>query len=683
MNIQNYRADIDGLRALAVIAVIGFHAFPNLITGGFIGVDIFFVISGYLITKILLEDLKRYQSVQLKEFYIRRIKRIFPALLVVVSASFIFAWLALLPIEYEQLGKHMASGVGFISNWVFWQETGYFDNLAETKPLLHLWSLGIEEQFYIIWPLLILLAWKKQWSIPKVCISIGIFSFILNLSLVHQYPTATFFLPSTRIWELLSGCLLASSKFSRPISYTNPLNSYCHHILIRFNFLLNNHIQSLIGLALIIGALFFLNKAFTFPGWAALLPVIGTILIINAGSHTAVNQALSHPLIVKIGLISFPLYLWHWPLLSFARIIESQTPSTLTRIIILLISLILAWFTYQLIEKPIRNNHKNNIFLVKILCILAILIGSTGLITYLQEGWPSRFKDNQASFTGFQSPQFNLNRETCHQLYPDYKGNCYLFAKPEMTSHEKIVFLGDSHSETLAAGYQFNNPDKYLISFSTGGCLGFINVERYSKGNPQGCTKSLDMALQYIANDPNIKTVVIHNRFSAYVSGEGFGKEEKITVTPGHLHIQAPEQLIAPSKNLYKRTFATGLQDTLIFLEKAHKKIVFVHQVPELGFNPKMCSHRPLKLTVNHCALTRDQVNKRQESYRSIASPILSQSANILVIDPVSFFCDAENCSTIKNGHPFYWDSDHLNYVGASLLTKELMSKIEGHKPLN
>lgn len=203
-----YRADIDGLRAIAILSVVGFHAFPNWVKGGFIGVDVFFVISGYLISTIIIGSLER-DSFNFVEFYSRRIKRIFPALLLVLIASFALGWFVLLADEYKQLGKHIAGGAGFISNFLFWNESGYFDNAAETKPLLHLWSLGIEEQFYIFWPLLLWFVWKKRFNLLTIAITVAIVSFALNIVKVRSDTVAAFYSPQTRFWELMAGSILA------------------------------------------------------------------------------------------------------------------------------------------------------------------------------------------------------------------------------------------------------------------------------------------------------------------------------------------------------------------------------------------------------------------------------------------------------------------------------------------
>lgn len=217
-----YRSDIDGLRAIAVLLVVGFHAFPHWVKGGFIGVDIFFVISGFLISSIILGNLES-NTFSFTEFYSRRIRRIFPALLVVLTTCFTIGWFVLFADEYKLFGKHMAAGAGFVSNLVFWDESGYFDKAAETKPLLHLWSLGIEEQFYIAWPVLLWVAWRLHFNLLAMTLAVAAVSFFLNTKGIRTDAVATFYSPQTRIWELLTGSILAwfslNRKNERPLRF--------------------------------------------------------------------------------------------------------------------------------------------------------------------------------------------------------------------------------------------------------------------------------------------------------------------------------------------------------------------------------------------------------------------------------------------------------------------------------
>src|SRR5262245_18180547 len=298
-----YRADIDGLRAIAVLAVIGFHASPALIPGGFVGVDIFFVISGFLISSLILSGLKD-GSFSFIEFYGRRIRRLFPALIVVLLATWSVGWFILPPSEYAALGRHTLAGAAFAANVLSYSEVGYFDMPATTKPLLHLWSLGVEEQFYIVFPALLLLLWRYR-ALRSSLVLIGIVSFALNIGLVRNHTSFTFYLPLTRFWEFIAGGLLACSH-SHGRTFGLPIPSALSALPWR-NF------SVAAGMLLILAGVSFASEE-SFPGWWALLPVLGAFFIIGAGPNAWLNRGmLANPKLVFVGLISYPLYLWHWP----------------------------------------------------------------------------------------------------------------------------------------------------------------------------------------------------------------------------------------------------------------------------------------------------------------------------------------------------------------------------------
>lgn len=374
-----YRSDIDGLRAVAVLSVVIFHAFPQILPGGFTGVDVFFVISGFLISTILYSNLEAGRF-SILDFYGRRIRRIFPALILVMAACYALGWFVLLPDEYAQLGKHMAGGAGFVQNFILWGESGYFDNAAETKPLLHLWSLGIEEQFYIVWPILLWIGYRLKLNLLSVTIVIAIVSFVLNIRGINVTKdlTATFYSPQTRFWELLIGATAAyltlypSAKFK----------AFCAQVLTGLSKLFQTiqwskdklkrmtesgadaakqhahthaNAYSIVGLLLLVVGVALINKHRAFPGWWALLPTVGAVLLIIAGPQGIINRTLlSNKLMVGIGLISYPLYLWHWVILSFLRIMQGEVPLWWHRIIAVLVAVVLSILTYKFVEKPIR-----------------------------------------------------------------------------------------------------------------------------------------------------------------------------------------------------------------------------------------------------------------------------------------------------------------------------------------
>lgn len=382
-----YRPDIDGLRAIAVSSVVAFHAFPNSMKGGFIGVDIFFVISGYLISSIILKNLKS-GTFSFTEFYARRAKRIFPALAIVLCSSLIFGWLALLPEELNQLGRHVIAGAGFVSNLVLWNESGYFDNSADTKPLLHLWSLGVEEQFYIFWPLALWLAWRKSFNIFWLTALAAFSSFALNATEIKQDPVATFYSPLTRFWELLCGTILAwysldrqenSAGEKKPSSNLAYRFFTWHHSINGITAIPNA--LSIAGLTLLLYGFSKINKELSFPGYWSLIPVLGAVLIISAGQKAWINRTiLSSKPFVWIGLISFPLYLWHWPILSYGRIIYFDLPPLKFRVAAVAASVILAWITVKFVEKPFRFSAKNSNLKVFTLSAAIASLGAVGFI---------------------------------------------------------------------------------------------------------------------------------------------------------------------------------------------------------------------------------------------------------------------------------------------------------------
>jgi len=434
---SKYRADIDGLRALAVLSVVGYHAFPNWIMGGFIGVDIFFVISGFLISTIIFSSLE-HDRFSFVEFYNRRIKRIFPALIIVLVSGYAIGWFNLLPNEFKQLGKHIAAGAGFSSNFILWNESGYFDNVAETKPLLHLWSLAIEEQFYIFWPLLLAFVWKRKWSFLHITTIIAVVSFAANIYLISKDQTAAFYWPISRFWELMTGGFLAYIVLNKPELNNNYKN-----------------IQSAVGAALLALSLIYINRYCKFPGWWALLPTVGTFFIISAGPTAWINnKCLSNKILVWFGIISYPLYLWHWSLLSFVRIVKGTVPTVEMRAATIFISIILAWITYILIEKPLRFGKNSNVKSLILLIFMVILV-SVGYNCYKKDGYVHRQFSDVSTFNinAFEWPKEKMKSQACDdRLKIDDMDFCLMSADKEPT----VALIGDSHANAIYDAVNFD-----------------------------------------------------------------------------------------------------------------------------------------------------------------------------------------------------------------------------------
>jgi peptidoglycan/LPS O-acetylase OafA/YrhL len=663
-----YRPDIDGLRAVAVLAVVAFHAFPNWVKGGFIGVDVFFVISGYLISTIIFENLDK-GTFSFSEFYGRRIKRIFPALILVLVGCFIFGWFVLLADEYKQLGKHIAAGAGFISNIVFWHEAGYFDNTADTKPLLHLWSLGIEEQFYIVWPLILWLAWKRKFNLLTVTVIITIASFVLNLKGIKQNAVATFYSPQARFWELLSGSLLAWITLYKNDAFAN-IRGKIDNMLSRIVYSEKQatdgktlaNLLSFVGLLLLVYGFWRINKELSFPGKWALIPVIGTLLLLVAGSKAWVNRTLlSNKVAIWFGLISFPLYLWHWPLLSFARILESEVPSRNIRGVAVVLAVALAWLTYKFVERPIRfGNHGR--FKCAVLVILMAIIGSFGFNKMLNVSVDARFNSRELLVAEAV--------ENCNYYFPNWikttgsSNPCRMQRKEGNT----IAIIGDSHAGHLYIGIsELMNKNSGVIAFDASCAAPYIDIAS-ATSNPtirkirENNYKLINSAYDYILNDKSIKTVIL-----AHAPGCSFSDVKDMS------NIKNSDKDII---------LMDGMRRTLDQLFKADKKVLILFDNPSLPYDPKKCNPRPFRLSEkseNDCHFPRQVFDSHLEYlwYKSIVNLVMKDYPQTLTYDLSNSLCDKESCYLAKNGMLLYLDRGHLNFEGSSYVAPHILNALK------
>lgn len=678
-----YRPDIDGLRAVAVLSVVAFHAFPTWMKGGFIGVDVFFVISGFLISTIIFENLDK-GTFSFAEFYARRIKRIFPALLLVLIASFAFGWFALLADEYKQLGKHIAAGAGFVSNFILWGEAGYFDNSAETKPLLHLWSLGIEEQFYIVWPFFLWLAWKRKFNLLTLTILVAFLSFYLNLKGIKKDAVATFYSPQTRFWELLAGSILAwvaLYKKDEFIHYKLKVDGWLAKLIYRETVDVDgktlSNVISFVGCLLLAYGFWRITKEVSFPGKWAVIPVLSAVLIILAGPKAWINRkVLSNKIVVWFGLISFPLYLWHWPLLSFARIVESEVPSRNIRIAAVFLSIVLAWFTYKLVERPIRlgNGGKAK---VTVLVVLMAIVGYVGYNTYVRNGLEFRsvVKITKINSSAFVKPMVDDLISNCKKILgKEYQGHCLASHSVDKISDFDIYFLGDSHSESLS--YGFNDSKLKYVSLGRGGCPPFLDVNLFVDNSLRNCQLSFSKFYDHFKNDNEKKAVaIISARYSYYVEETGYGDFDIKQRPLGPHHIEMIDE--AQGKKILSGVdaFTLGLKNTLNVLTNSFARVVVVLQVPELGFDPRACIARSFRKNSADCSLSKDDVMARQKKYRDAIGKILMSFPSVIVYDPLDLFCDTSKCYAMRNGVMLYRDDDHISVAGASTVIDGLRSK--------
>ncbi len=413
-----YRADIDGLRAVAVTAVVLYHAFPKLVPGGFVGVDTFFVISGYLITGIILGGLDGPQGFSFADFYIRRVRRIFPALIVVLAATLAVGVTIFLPSELTSLTKNALASAFFGANFVLLSESGYFALAAHLKPLLHLWSLGIEEQFYLVWPLALWLT-PRKWRGAMIAVVMAA-SFALNVALVRSHPEATFYLPFTRAWELMAGALLVGVTIKQ-----------------------DGLKETLGAIGVVCGITFFTyHERTVFPGWTALVPVIGAALTILAQGSLFSRIVLAHPLAAAVGRISYPLYLWHWPLLVLPRIWLFRPLTTVESLLAIVAAIVLAWLTYQFIERPIRAGRMGGARTA--LSGMAAVAVAALVALWLPPQLPKDIAALVDVPTG--TPEWRIDRCMVNSPKQDFAPDCIEHKRP------LLALLGDSTAGALMSG---------------------------------------------------------------------------------------------------------------------------------------------------------------------------------------------------------------------------------------
>ncbi|HDW2632164.1 TPA: acyltransferase [Escherichia coli] len=651
-----YRPDIDGLRAIAVLSVVVFHYFPAALPGGFVGVDIFFVISGYLIGTIIYRDIKE-QSFSFKEFYIRRALRIFPALIVVLSFCFWFGWQTLYKDEMAALGKHIASGAGFISNLVSWSESGYFDKDSAVKPLLHLWSLGVEEQFYLIIPILMIASSSVLLSIRNVAVVTLLASFLYCLWSMVYDPTANYYSPLSRFWELMAGVLLA-------------IHSVDGGKLVKLNHNANN-IMSALGLITLALSITFINENMLFPGYIASMPVIGSMLIIAAGPSAIVNRhILSLSPVVFVGLISYPLYLWHWPLISFARIIHGEAPSAEVSFIAMTSAFILSVGTYYLIERPIRFGIKLSkpSKAVALTTILGAILG-LGVYTYNSNGLSDRFfvKENSGRDSAFDGGDPNLAVRGCQEWSQKQKDDIPI-CMHDKRGPSSYGLIGDSKSMALYPGLMRTTIEGKYWTYAGGNKT---DSGRRTATVPvltddplyqiyQAPSKA---ALDVLANNKDIKFVV-------YVVAT-----RAIFQLSRDYHIND-----LPTTKNYDVAYK-GLMVGVDKLISSGKKVVLVVDNPTLP-HPEDCMVRKtgfdfinnmLVKENKNCSISLDKHRNLSAIYLRLLNDIKQNHPNkIYIFDMVPLLCENGTCGQTKDGRYLYGSTDHISDYASGIVGKEL-----------
>jgi len=649
-----YRPDIDGLRAVAILSVLIFHAFPSMLTGGFVGVDVFFVISGFLISSIIFKSLIR-GDFSFTEFYVHRIRRIFPALILVLAASFTFGWYALWPSEFEQLGKHIAASSGFVQNFVLWNESGYFDTESALKPLMHLWSLAVEEQYYLIYPLLLWIAWRLGVNIIMMVIVLGVMSFGYNVDQVNDDAVKAFFFPQARFWELMAGGGLAYYLLiTKQVHMTDQLKQlvFRSHAFGRSTVpeqrkVIAKNLLSGIGLLLIVAAVLVMNKETPFPGWWALTPVAGTVCIILAGPEAWLNRkVLANRWMVFVGLISYPLYLWHWPLLSFAHIVESGLPALPVRIAAVIMSFLLACLTYRFVEKPIRFG-KQRLIITNSLWVLMVTLAGVGYGCFKLNGLEFRKIVEHAVILDKQLAGINMKyreNEICTERYPvperkEYKTN--IFCVQNRDDNPTLLLLGNSFANHLYVGLITNSHFKHHTILSFGNC---------------------DPAW----TDPFEVNMVDFATCSPYHRLQQQKLIDNIVTGSGSVRYAIISGLLRDARN---PDYISRIKKRVDFLEKNHVKVIIFIPHISLGYDPRGCFSRPFSEAIRTCELPVQDKNDIVATFRPLMISLKNTNPYVSFYDQNQMYCNDKKCSFVRNSLPLFRDA-HLSEFGSMEMSK-------------
>jgi len=664
--VDDYRPDIDGLRAIAVAVIVGFHALPRLVPGGFVGVDIFFVISGFLITRMISQDLDN-GAFSMGRFYLRRARRIIPAYAAVVLVTTIIGGVILLPVQLEAFGRSLAASAVFASNIFFWLQHSYFSPPAEYQPLLHLWSLSVEEQFYLIWPLgLLILAHRRLAPFRTIIVSIAVISSLALAQMkVGNGSFSSFYLLPPRAWEFGLGALVAlcASRAPRRAVATEGL--------------------AIVGLGLIFFSVAFYTHHTPFPGLSALAPCVGSALVILSGVHRPprVTALLRSAPFVGVGLISYSLYLWHWPLLVFARQVTQHPLDWPVACGGVVLSLALAYLSWRWIELPFRKHQPGRtwgrlVYPVVAAC-LTLLVAGLGLVSL--NGAPQRVSPSILA-TQAASLDRNPMRARCHidssPAFPSL-GQCRtdIPGRTLTGNGYEVLVWGDSYADAATPGVVAwaKSRDLFVRQVSRSACPPLLNLNVFvePEGLAEGCPKFNRTVLAEIAANRDLHYIVLAARWAYYADGDTFGDEPSY-----HIRLRPEGEKGHPDAPGSAAEMAAAVQPTVAAIRKAARPgvvIIVIRQPPELGFDAPGClsQRRFLHLSTTPCSgATLDAIRRRG---RSADVAMQRFGSDVVFIDPVPPLCGTGTCEVERGTRVLYVDDDHLSATGARMVLTPLL----------
>ena len=647
---MKFRTDINGLRALAVIAVVLFHFNPSWVPGGFAGVDVFFVISGFLMTGLIFRGLEN-NNFSIINFYVARANRIIPALSVVCLVLLVFGWFYLTPLDYRTLGKHVASSMGFLSNIIYWRESGYFDAASHSKWLLHTWSLSVEWQFYIIYPVVLVL-FKKCISLTNIkrLLVIGtVVGFVFSVYTTYRWPNPAYFLLPTRAWEMMVGGL----AFLYPLQNIKDISK---------------KYLEWVGVALILASYAFISKDNMWPGYLALIPVIGAYLVIIANRSSSVIT--DNIVMQKVGLWSYSIYLWHWPVVVFGGYFEMQHWEWVG----IPISVLLGFCSYKFVESikfPALSSisFKSTVTLKPLWMV--VCIGLVSCFVFIDHGIENRV-DKRVNIAEKSSMDINPLTKKCFYSPSDPIDSlpCVIGNKDNI----KAIIIGDSHADALSAGIisSFDLTKDGVVTYLRSSCPFILGVKnkRYPTYN---CTESNTYNFKEITTKHENTPVFVVNRTSVYL----FGQSEPARITNDNspsIYFNKPYSKV---ENELLMEFKDRYVDTICKLGKTNP-VFITTPTPEMMFNvPKTIARLAmLNNREENIILPKDQYIKRN-SFAFEVMHKAQEECGATILDTSKYLCDNNVCYGSINGKPLYYDGDHMSVYGSNFLTPLFKLAIE------
>lgn len=650
-----YLPAIDGLRAIAVLGVFVFHLQPEFLSGGFAGVDVFFVISGFLISKNIQDTLQN-GSFRFSHFYFHRIRRLYPTYLSVIGACCVASWFLLAPEEMIYFSKSVMSSLLYVSNINFWLEAGYFDIGSELKPLLHTWSLSIEEQFYLFFPLLCFVAFRYKYKLVAIFIVLLVISFLLNITIITKQPEAVFYLIPFRMWEFIVGALLTTGLY--PVK----LSQAFHKFMV------------LLGILLILVAYTLIDSGMKFPGSLALLPVLGSYLVIGAsqtGVSSIVLNVLKSRIFVTTGLLSYAIYLWHWPIIIFYKYSRNDYTLDLADCAaVVCMTLALAWISTFVIEPPIRKGKFKPKHVISTAIILSTLFFSYAVYLNLSEGASHRIAygnlyENSINLEKSYLSQYKM--QGCAPWIQDQEVNRFC-RKLGKSDNIEFVIWGDSHAVKFAQAMDVMFNNSFLLIF-TPGCPPITGVYRHDKLDNAGyCNSGIQAKVAKALQKLHPELTVLVSRWSLYHHGWKIN-DQLVDVTHFLCDINC-DQVANPDSSI--KVFARNYYRTLRELRN-HSKILVLKEAPLL----QMRGEKIITLPVEQQARYIPDINEHRQNKRVVNALIdsFSLEMDFSVFDPAITLCASGSCKIYNQDYLFYLDDNHLTIAGWMTLGSQLQDK--------